>query len=92
MLNPAAYVFDWGNVDPGLRELLDEGTAAPGEAVAAGVLREVVPGSFGLNGAYRLQLFTEQFCKVLMEEVDHINRSGLPMRRPNGMNRHQITK
>ena len=33
-------------------------------------------------------LFTEEFSKLLLEELEHLSNSGIPMRRPNGMNRY----
>ena len=33
-------------------------------------------------------IFTEEFSKLLLEELDHLSNSGIPMRRPNGMNRY----
>jgi hypothetical protein len=33
-------------------------------------------------------LFTMEFSKLLLEELDHLSNSGIPMRRPNGMNRY----
>ena len=33
-------------------------------------------------------LFTKDFCDLLLEELDYLNNSGIPMRRPNGMNRY----
>ena len=33
-------------------------------------------------------LFTKEFCRLLLEELDHLSNSGIPMRRPNGMNRY----
>ena len=33
-------------------------------------------------------LFTREFCLLLLEELEHLSNSGIPMRRPNGMNRY----
>ena len=33
-------------------------------------------------------LFTMEFSKLLLEELEHVSNSGIPMRRPNGMNRY----
>jgi len=35
------------------------------------------------TGIYSLQMFTDQFCVQLMEEVDCFESSGLPALRPN---------
>lgn len=36
---------------------------------------------------YKLRVFTKRFCRLLREEVQHWRNSGIPLRRPNGMNR-----
>ena len=41
----------------------------------------------GAPNVWRLPLFTERFCTLLLEELAHYERSGIPLRRPNGMNR-----
>ena len=33
-------------------------------------------------------LFTKEFSELLLEELEHLSNSGIPMRRPNGMNRY----
>ena len=33
-------------------------------------------------------LFTKEFCQRMLEELEHLSNSGIPMRRPNGMNRY----
>ena len=33
-------------------------------------------------------LFTREFSELLLEELEHLSNSGIPMRRPNGMNRY----
>jgi hypothetical protein len=43
---------------------------------------EVQPGS----GVYTFELFTPEFCNMLLAEVDSFERSSLPRRRPNTMN------
>eukprot|EP00746_Dinoflagellata_sp_MGD_P079514 gnl/MRDRNA2_/MRDRNA2_31801_c0_seq1.p1 gnl/MRDRNA2_/MRDRNA2_31801_c0~~gnl/MRDRNA2_/MRDRNA2_31801_c0_seq1.p1 ORF type:complete len:301 (+),score=58.09 gnl/MRDRNA2_/MRDRNA2_31801_c0_seq1:84-986(+) len=48
-------------------------------------LREVA--SDGMHGVFSFPLFTEEFCDLLLDELDHLEQSGIPMRRPNGMNR-----
>lgn len=40
------------------------------------------------HAVYRLELFTKAFCEALLEELEHLEGSGIPLRRPNGMNRH----
>jgi len=48
-------------------------------------LLEPVPG---VPDAYTFQLFTPEFAQRLVEELDHHEASGVPLRRPNGMNRY----
>ena len=38
-------------------------------------------------GVHRLRLFTPAFCTALLAELEHWEESGVPQRRPNGMNR-----
>jgi len=80
VLHPECYTFNYEYVDPSLIEAIRARSFQS-------ILTEVAPGQHGLNGAYRFKLFTPEFCMMLMEEVDHINNSQIPMRRPNGMNR-----
>ena len=48
-------------------------------------LQEVVPGVFATDF-----LFTERFRSEFLDELDSINASGIPTRRPNGMNRYGV--
>lgn len=64
-----------------------EQAAAAGEPVdetrLLGLLSPAGPPS-----VYRLPLFTEEYCTLMLEEVRHYEASGIPLRRPNGMNRY----
>lgn len=62
-------------------EAARSGHAVPEEAVRA----LLQPG--GPPGVWRLALFTEHFTTLLREELLHYEASGIPLRRPNGMNR-----
>ena len=42
----------------------------------------------GPRNVWRLPLFTAEFCGRLLEELTHYEESGIPLRRPNGMNRY----
>ena len=42
----------------------------------------------GKSDQTQFGLFTKEFCDLLLEELDHLSNSGIPMRRPNGMNRY----
>jgi len=39
-------------------------------------------------GVYGFQMFTDEFHQLFMEELDYQISSGIPLRRPNGMNRY----
>ena len=41
----------------------------------------------GAPNVWRLPLLTPRFCDMLLEELRHYEASGIPLRRPNGMNR-----
>ena len=51
-------------------------------------LREHLLHTF--SGVYTLRLFGPQFGKDLIDEVRHLSESGIPLRRPNGMNRYGL--
>lgn len=59
------------------------------EAVAhlleVGVVQEVVPGM-----VYSFEVFTQEFCETLMQEIRNFYDTGLPARRPNSMNNYGI--
>ena len=42
----------------------------------------------GKSDQTQFGLFTKEFCDLLLEELDYLSNSGIPMRRPNGMNRY----
>ena len=52
------------------------------EAALRGLLRPA-----GAPGVWRLPLLTERFCDLILDELRHYESSGIPLRRPNGMNR-----
>eukprot|EP00277_Geminigera_cryophila_P011953 CAMPEP_0179450516 /NCGR_PEP_ID=MMETSP0799-20121207/34483_1 /TAXON_ID=46947 /ORGANISM="Geminigera cryophila, Strain CCMP2564" /LENGTH=321 /DNA_ID=CAMNT_0021244679 /DNA_START=162 /DNA_END=1124 /DNA_ORIENTATION=+ len=41
-----------------------------------------------VEGVWALPLFSSTFCAHLLEEIAHLRTSGVPLRRPNGMNRY----
>jgi len=51
------------------------------------ILQEVCRDSAG-HAVYTFDLFTPEFCDALLHEMDHLEESGIPLRRPNGMNRY----
>lgn len=63
-------------------EAAAEGRRAVNESAVRGLLRPA-----GAPGVWVLPLFTPSFCSMLIEELRHYEASGIPLRRPNGMNR-----
>mmetsp|Transcript_67527 Transcript_67527/g.152815 ORF Transcript_67527/g.152815 Transcript_67527/m.152815 type:complete len:355 (-) Transcript_67527:272-1336(-) len=59
-----------------------ENLAAAEAAVRALAVPTAAPG------VWRVPFFSPRFCAALLEELDHAERSGVPLRRPNGMNRY----
>ena len=41
-------------------------------------------------GVYAVQIFNSDFTKDFLEELDHYESSGIPLRRPNSMNRYGV--
>jgi len=50
-------------------------------------LLSLLEESSTVSGVYTLPIFTPLFCTMLREELRHLEASGIPLRRPNGMNR-----
>jgi len=42
------------------------------------------------TGIYSFDIFNNEFCKQLIEEVEHFEHSGLPVTRPNSMNNYGV--
>ena len=42
------------------------------------------------RGVYTFPLFSDEYCAALIAEVEHFQRSGLPVRRPNSMNNYGL--
>ena len=77
---PEVYHHDSEHFVPQTSWLFDvNGINTP---IAKEKITEVVPG------VYSFPLFTEAFCTALLDELDLLNAAGIPMRRPNGMNRY----
>jgi hypothetical protein len=51
-------------------------------------LRSILTEEF--PGVYSMPFFSKAFCDVFLEEIIHFERSGLPWRRPNSMNRYGV--
>ena len=56
----------------------------PSKNCLRSLLREEAPG------VYSFALFTPEFCQMLVEEIDAINASGIPIDRPNSMNNYGL--
>jgi len=69
-------------LQPEVKAALINGSAA----ALHSVLHEVCRDSAG-HAVYAIDLFTDEFCDRILAELDHIEASGIPLRRPNGMNR-----
>lgn len=67
---------------PETRQLIAQGSLAALLSVA-----EVVGRDDAGFAVYRVDLFTDEFCDLLLAELDALEASGIPLRRPNGMNR-----
>jgi len=90
-LHPELYDLDWHATDflhPDLVSVVEacEEAARSGRRVPEETVRALLQPA-GAPGVWRLPMFTEHFCTLLLEELAHYERSGIPLRRPNGMNR-----
>ena len=68
---------------PGVQAAL--GDSGAGRSVALAAL--LVPES---EGVYSFELFSEEFCKMFLDEMENYRSSGLPTRRVNSMNRYGL--
>lgn len=78
---PRPQVARW--LQPRVLEALEDGS--PG--ALRSVLEEACCDTAGFS-VYRIDLFTDEFCDLMLAELDHLEGSGIPLRRPNGMNRY----
>jgi len=86
--SPALYTYDTYYEERYVGSALREAAAKArngDEAAAHGLFDEILPGVYAST-----QLFTQQFMDDLLGELEHIEHSGIPRRRPNGMNRHGV--
>jgi len=88
-LHARLYSYDAGFEETYISaEFRNAGAAArkgKGEDAALALFDEVVPGVFASK-----HLFTEQFLTDMLGELSHVENSGIPRRRPNGMNRYGV--
>ena len=66
---------------------LDASVYAPGEGDVLGPDGWNVEGT-DVPGVYAVRVVSERFLEKLGAELAHLRASGIPLRRPNGMNRH----
>ena len=85
----ALYRFDEGfeslYIAPEMQRAVHEARQGPShsEMSVQALFSTVAP-----NVTSTTQLFTPLFTRHLLEELDHLAQSGIPQRRPNGMNRY----
>lgn len=87
-LHPELYsyspAFEDAYVHPALRNAVAKARTGD-EKFASELFQEIVPGVFATD-----HLFTEKFREDFLRELESINASGIPTRRPNGMNRYGV--
>jgi hypothetical protein len=80
------WPLEW--FDPSVRDALSRAALVNStderSAILAGLLEEESAG------VYSFQLFSPEFCAMFLAEVDNYKASGLPIRRPNSMNRYGL--
>lgn len=76
------FPLEW--LDPALRGVLEGATGG-----LRSIMAELVPGRI-----FTFPLFTERFCDLFMEEIDHFSAKapslGIDIHRPNSMNRYGV--
>lgn len=77
--------YELSYLTSGLRGAAATARNGKGDASVKRLFHEVVPGVYASN-----QLFTEAFLSDMLRELAHIEGSGIPRRRPNGMNRYGV--
>lgn len=91
--HPALYELDDASAERFVNPELVRAVAACEAAAARGEEIDERPllalfTEAGAPGVWRFPLFTPAFCTLLLEELEHHEASGIPLRRPNGMNRY----
>ncbi|CAE8596174.1 unnamed protein product [Polarella glacialis] len=79
------HTFEKRYLSKALRRAARDAREGGNETSARDLFKEVVPGVFASE-----ELFTQEFLNDLLEELEHVQGSGIPMRRPNGMNRYGV--
>ena len=102
-LHPELYVyndiFQDKFINSDLRravQKLKEAANVPGKFVNELYLKTLISESEGVKDVFyvgkseaaRFGLFTKEFSDLFLKELDYLSNTGIPMRRPNGMNRY----
>ena len=66
-----------------------ERAAAEGGPIDEAALQALLTPA-GAPNVWKIPLLTERFCQLILEELRHYEASGIPLRRPNGMNRYGL--
>jgi len=85
--NPALYSMGNNGFDRFLQPAMKQALADGSPKALQSVLTSACSDSAGFT-VYQIDLFTDEFCDQFLEELDHFEASGIPLRRPNGMNRY----
>ena len=72
---------------PELRSILQTANVR-NSPISAAAVREIMREE--AEGVYSFPLFTAEFCAMFLEELDNYKATGLPIRRPNSMNRYGL--
>lgn len=81
--HPKLYQMDHDFQDRFLDADLVRAVTARDKELFASLFRPTI-----VPNVYTFRLFTAEFAKLMLEEIGHQESSGIPMRRPNGMNRY----
>eukprot|EP00550_Attheya_septentrionalis_P002466 CAMPEP_0198284092 /NCGR_PEP_ID=MMETSP1449-20131203/3608_1 /TAXON_ID=420275 /ORGANISM="Attheya septentrionalis, Strain CCMP2084" /LENGTH=355 /DNA_ID=CAMNT_0043981007 /DNA_START=2322 /DNA_END=3389 /DNA_ORIENTATION=- len=92
--------FEQDYIDPKLRDVVNNlvqtssrqttGIGAEDKDVKNQAIFESTPYQIA-SGVYALpNLFTKKFCQDMVRELNHLNDAGIPVRRPNSMNRYGL--
>eukprot|EP01130_Rhizamoeba_saxonica_P014131 TRINITY_DN6126_c0_g1_i2.p1 TRINITY_DN6126_c0_g1~~TRINITY_DN6126_c0_g1_i2.p1 ORF type:complete len:466 (-),score=88.45 TRINITY_DN6126_c0_g1_i2:6-1382(-) len=78
-LYPNLFVFDMSMCQTSFSQALSKGPDG-----IASIVNEVH------TGVYTFDMLSEQFCSMLIEEINNFENSGLPIQRPNSMNNYGV--
>ncbi|XP_069135987.1 2-oxoglutarate and iron-dependent oxygenase domain-containing protein 2-like [Argopecten irradians] len=85
-LHPEIYTLKESYFAPEFLELID--LCSQSDVTADKVLNVVSPT--GAERVYSFPVFTEEFCRLFMEELENFEKSDCPKGRPNTMNKYGI--